>query len=249
MYSIFRKELNLFFSSVIGYVVIILFLMLNGLFLWVIPNNNNILEFGYASLDKYFEMAPWVLLFLIPAVTMRSFADEFRGGTIEMLFTKPVTTFQIVCGKYLASLVLVIAAILPTLLYIVTVSKLATQGSVLDYGGIAGSYIGLTMLAASFTAIGVFASSLTSNQVVSFLISLFLCYLLYMGFDFIANMKSVEGTLDYLLSLIGMAFHYDALSKGVIDSRDMVYFLTIIFFFIIMTKTALESYRWEKTKQ
>jgi len=248
MRSIYIKEINSFFSSIVGYVAILIFLIACGLFLWIIPDTN-ILDYGYATLDRFFEMAPWFLMLLIPAVTMRSFADEFRGGTIEWLSTKPLTELDIVAGKYLAALSLVVFALLPTLVYVVTIASLSAVPDNLDTGGIAGSYIGLIFLAAAFTAIGVFCSSLTSNQVVSFLVSLFACYLLYSGFEALSRIPSFTGGIDYYLSMVGLSFHYNSISRGVIDTRDVIYFISVIVLFVALTRLSLNRRTWDTARQ
>lgn len=246
MRSIFTKEINSFFSSIVGYVAIMVFLIACGLFIWIMPDSSILSDdYGYASLERYFEMAPWFLMLLIPAVTMRSFADEFRGGTIEWLSTKPLSEMDIIAGKYLASVALIIFAIIPTLVYIYTVSNLSAIPNSLDTGGIAGSYIGLLFLAASFAAIGVFCSSLTNNQVVSFLISLFACYLLYSGFESLSKLSSFVGGIDYYLSMIGMSFHYNSISRGVVDTRDVLYFLSVIALFLSLTRLSLNRRTWD----
>lgn len=247
MRSIYIKELNSFFSSIVGYVAILVFLVACGLFLWVFENSS-ILAYGYASMDRFFELAPWLLALLIPAITMRSFADEFKGGTIEWLSTKPLKDTDIIMGKYLACLTLVAFAILPTLIYAYTISNLSMIDNV-DFGAIAGSYIGLLFLAAGFTAIGIFCSSLTNNQVVGFLIALFGCYLLYSGFDSLADLPAFAEGIDYYLSMVGMAFHYKSISRGLIDTRDVVYFLSVIALFIALTRFSLNSRTWDTATQ
>ncbi len=242
MRSIFIKEINSFFSSIVGYVALLVFLAFCGVFLWIIPDFS-ILGYGYASMDRFFEIAPWLLLLLVPAVTMRSFADEFRTGTIEWLSTKPVTEIDIIMGKYLATVALIIFALLPTLLYVYTINNLSFPGISPDWGAITGSYFGLFFLAATFGAVGIFCSSLTSNQVVGFLISLLACYLLYTGFEHLSKLPSFSEGIDYYLSMIGMEFHYNSISRGLIDSRDVVYFLSIIALFIALTRFSLVSRR------
>lgn len=244
MRSIFIKEINSFFSSIVGYVAILVFLVACWLFLWVLQDSS-VLVYGYATMDRFFSMAPWFLILLIPAVTMRSFADEFRGGTIEWLSTKPVTDIQIILGKYFAAVALVIFALLPTFIYVITISNLAAIKTSLDTGGIIGSYIGLLLLACSFTAIGVLCSSLTSNQIVGFLLSLFACWLLYSGFDALSRVPALAGGIDYYLSMIGMSFHYDSISRGYIDSRDIIYFLSLIILFIALTRLSLNRRTWD----
>jgi len=225
---------------VVGYVALLVFLIACGLFLWIIPQFS-ILGYGYASMDRFFEIAPWLLLLLVPAVTMRSFADEFRTGTIEWLSTKPVTDIEIIMGKYLATLALIVFALLPTLVYVYTISTLTLPDIHIDSGAVIGSYIGLFFLAATFGAVGIFCSSLTSNQVVGFLISLLACYLLYTGFEQLSKLPKFAEGIDYYLSMIGMEFHYDSISRGLIDSRDVVYFVSIIIFFISLTRFSLNS--------
>ena len=240
MRSIFIKEINSFFSSIVGYVALLVFLIACGLFLWIIPQYS-ILTYGYATMDRFFQIAPWLLLLLVPAVTMRSFADEFRTGTIEWLSTKPVTDIEIIIGKYFATLALIVFAILPTFVYVYTISNLSFPDIDLDRGAIIGSYIGLFFLAATFAAVGVFCSSLTSNQVVGFLISLLTCYLFYTGFEQLSKLPKFSEGIDYYLSMVGMEFHYNSISRGLIDSRDVVYFLSVIILFISLTRYSLNS--------
>ena len=233
MWSICKKELKQFFSNLTGYIAIILFLLVNGLFLFVLKDSN-IFDFGYASLDKFFELAPWVLVFLIPALTMRTLADEFKGGTFEILQTKPLTKWQIVFGKYLSILIVLLFVIIPTFIYIITIQALSAQGGI-DSGGITGSYIGLFFLAAVFAAIGVCCSGFTNNAVVAFLISAFACLLLYFGFSALSRLPAFLGSADYYIEMIGIDFHYRSISRGVLDSRDLVYFVSIIFLFLLIT--------------
>ncbi|TWI81262.1 ABC-2 type transport system permease protein [Lacibacter cauensis] len=232
MWAICKKEFRQFFSNLTGYITIILFLLLNGLFLFVF-SSFNILDYGYATLENFFSLAPYILLLLIPAVTMRLFPDEKRAGTLEILFTRPLTARQIVMGKFIASLIVVLIALLPTLTYLFTIKAMSAEGTVLDMGGITGSYIGLLFLSAAFTAIGLCSSSFTDNPVVAFLLSAFLCFALYSGFG--ALSKLVGTGADYIVETIGMEFHYRSLSKGVIDSRDLIYFLSIICFTLFIT--------------
>ncbi|GAA4457335.1 MAG: gliding motility-associated ABC transporter permease subunit GldF [Chitinophagaceae bacterium] len=248
MYSIFVKEINSFFSSVVGYVAVIVFLMACGFILWVVPQTS-ILDYGYATLDKYFELAPWLLMFLIPAVTMRAFPDEFRSGTIEWLSTKPLTSLQIIMGKYLAVLLLVGFALFPTLIYVYTIGNLSVIAHNLDTGGIIGSYVGLGFMAATFASIGLFCSSLTSNQIVGFLVAVFACYLLYTGFDALSKIPAFYAGADYYLAMIGLSFHYNSISRGIIDTRDVVYFLSVIILFISLTQLSLNRRTWDTAKQ
>jgi ABC-2 type transport system permease protein len=233
MWSICKKELNQFFSNLTGYIAIILFLLINGVFLFVLQDSS-IFEYGYASLEKFFELAPWVLLFLVPAITMRSLSDEFKAGTFEILKTKPLTQWQIVWGKYLSILLVLLFVIVPTFIYIITIKTLSATGSI-DAGGIAGSYLGLFMLAAVFAAISLCCSSFTSNAVVAFLVSAFTCLILYFGFNAISKLPGLQGTADYYIEMLGIDFHYKSISRGVLDSRDLVYFLSIIFLALLIT--------------
>ncbi|MCD6013329.1 MAG: gldF [Flavipsychrobacter sp.] len=241
MRSIFIKEINSFFSSIVGYVALLFFLIACGLFLWIIPSENNMLWYGMASMDSFFSMAPMLLLMLVPAVTMRSLSDEFRTGTIEWLSTKPITDLNIILGKYFATLTLIAFALLPTLVYVYTISNLSLPDVDLDRGAIIGSYVGLFFLAATYSAVGVFCSSLTANQIVGFLISLLACYLLFDGFEQLSKLPKFSEGIDYYLSMIGMSFHYKSLSKGLIETRDVVYFLSIIILFISLTRYSLNS--------
>lgn len=233
MWSIAKKEFRQFFGSLTGLVAIAVFLLLNGLFLFVFPDSS-ILDYGYASLDKFFQLAPWILLFLVPAVTMRSWADEFKGGTFEILATRPLTAAQLVGGKFLGAYAVVFIALLPTILYAFSVEALAA-GEGIDWGGTIGSYIGLFLLAAVFTAIGTWCSSLNANSVVAFLLSAFLCFLIYTGFDALSQLPALQGNADYVLQKIGIDFHYKSISRGVLDSRDLVYFASLIAFFLLIT--------------
>ncbi|MGZ5245887.1 MAG: gliding motility-associated ABC transporter permease subunit GldF [Flavitalea sp.] len=231
-----KKELRQFFSSLTGLISIVVFLILNGMILFIFPDN--ILDYGYATLDKFFQLAPFILLFLIPAITMRSFSDEFKGGTYEILQTKPLSRWQIIGGKYFASLIVVIIALIPTLIYAITVQQLSAVGG-LDIGATIGSYIGLILLAAVFVAISIFCSSLTSNPVVAFVAGAFLCFLIYNGFEAISKIPAFESGADYFISMLGIDFHYRSISRGVIDTRDLVYFFTVILFFLLFTNKNL----------
>lgn len=237
MWAVYKKELRQFFSSLTGYIAIIVFLLLNGLFLFVFPDTS-ILDFGYASLDKFFELSPWILLLLIPAITMRSLSDEFRTGTFEILQTKPLSHWQIVLGKYIASLAVIIIALLPTLVYFFSVQQLSAQNGI-DTGATIGSYTGLFFLAAVFSAIGICCSSFTPNAVVAFIAAAFVCFLLYSGFNALSRIPAFAAGADYYIEMLGIDFHYRSMSRGVIDTRDLVYFLSIVFFFLLITKQHL----------
>lgn len=242
MFSLFRKEVAAFFSSLIGYIAIIVFLLTCGLFLWVFPDTA-ILDYGYAGLDNLFALAPWVFTFLIPAITMRSFSEEFRAGTMELLATRPISNWQIIGGKYLAALFLVLCALLPTFTYVITIYQLGAPPGNLDTGAIMGSYIGLFLLGAAFTAIGIFASSLTNNQIVAFLLSVFLCFFCYTAFDYLSKLDLFYAKADSLVEWLGINAHYTAISRGVIDTRDLVYFGSFIALFLLLTRLVLERQR------
>ncbi|MFZ4473821.1 MAG: gliding motility-associated ABC transporter permease subunit GldF [Saprospiraceae bacterium] len=243
MRAIFFKEINSFFSSLIGYMVVGVFLLLMGLLLWVFPDYS-ILDGGYANLDTLFGVAPVVFMFLIPAVTMRTFAEEKQAGTIELLVTRPITDWQIVGGKFLASLVLVILALIPTAVYYFTVYQLGDPVGNLDSGGIMGSYVGLIFLAGAFVAIGVFASSLTNNQIVAFVLATFLCYFVYLAFDLLSRLPVFVGKSDDLIQSFGIAYHYNSVSRGVLDTRDVVYFISLIAVFLAATVLSLGRRKW-----
>lgn len=226
MYALLKKEIAGFFSTAIGWLVIGVFLLLTGALLWLIPGQNNVLDSGYAQLDGLFVLAPWVFLFLIPAVTMRSFADEYRQGTMEWLQTKPISRLQIVGAKYLSNLLLVWLALLPTLVYFLSVCYLGTTFANLDMGAFWGSFIGLLLLAMVYVAVGVLVSSYTDNAVVAFVLSAFACFLLYAGFDFVA-MLFTQGQVQDAISQWGISAHYESISRGVLDMRDVCYFVVV----------------------
>ncbi len=238
MKSILKKELNSFFGSPIAYLVIGVFLLVNGLFLWVFNDNFNILNAGFADLNSFFYLAPWLFLFLIPAITMKSFADEYNLGTIETLKTKPLTTWQIVLGKFFASLVLVLIALLPTLTYVYTISELGNPTGNIDTGSLLGSYFGLLFLAAAYTAIGLFTSTLSKNQIIAFILGIVISFFMFYGFDAIANLLTSS---DYYIRNFGFNAHFKSISRGVIDTRDLMYFISITFIFLFITKTRLEN--------
>lgn len=238
MLPLLKKEFNSFFASSIAYLVIGVFLLVNGLFLWVFKDNFNILNAGFADLNSFFYLAPWLFLFLIPAITMKSFADEFNSGTIEILKTKPLTDWQIVLGKFFASLLLVVIAILPTLTYAYTVYKLGSPVGNLDVGSTIGSYLGLLFLAATYTAVGLFTSTLSKNQIVAFILSVFITFALFYGFDAVG---SSLGNSGYTLQQFGINEHFKSISRGVIDTRDLIYFISVTFFFLFITKQQLKN--------
>lgn len=243
MSALYLKEIRSFLSSLMGYVIILVFLGTIGLFLWVFPTDFNIFDYGYANLDGLFILAPFVFLFLVPALTMRSFSDEKKSGTIELLYTRPLTDMQIILAKFLASFTLVILALIPTLVYYLTVYLLGLPQGNLDSGSIWGSYIGLLFLGGAFTSVGIFTSSISENQVTSFVLAVILSAFLYMGFDMIYNF-SLFGSVDLLIRSLGINAHYGSISRGVIDTRDVVYFLSLIALFIFLTKFSLARRKW-----
>lgn len=243
MWSLFRKEITGFFSSLTGYLVIMVFLIVNGLFIWVFPGEMNVLDAGYSTLDSLFIIAPWVFLFLVPAITMRSFSDEMKSGNMELLLTRPLTDLQIVLSKYLANVVLSVLSIILTLLFYFSVIKLGNPQGNIDHGGTWGSYIGLLFLAACYVSIGIFASSLTDNSIVAFILSVVFCFFLYMGFNSVSKLI-FSGEIGNIVQNLGIDAHYRSIQRGVIDSRDLIYFLSTIVLFIFLTRIKLNSRNW-----
>jgi len=235
---ILKKEFNSFFTSPIAYLVIGVFLLINGLFLFIFNDDFNILNTGFADVTPFFYLAPWVFLFLIPAITMKSFADEFSTGTIELLKTKPLTNWQIVLGKFTASLLLVTITIIPTFMYVYTVYKLGSPAGNIDFGSTIGSYIGLLLLASTYTAVGLFTSTLSKNQIIAFILGVFITFFLFYGFDAISNSF---GTDSINIKKIGINEHFKSISRGVIDTRDLLYFVSVSLFFLFITKTRLDN--------
>lgn len=244
MFAIFRKEIRGFFSNLTGYLVIIVFLLVNSLFMWVFPGQWNIFDNGYAGLDTLFFMSPWVFLFLVPAITMRMIAEEKRLGTIELIYSRPITERGIIYGKYLASVLLVLLALLPCVIYYISVFLLGESTGNLDKGGTMGAFIGLFFLAAVYASVGVFASSLTDNQVIAFIIAVLICFVLFMGFDSFAYLPGLKN-LDEFVIRLGINEHYKSMSRGVIDIKDVVYFLTVVAFFNEATRLKLVSRKWK----
>lgn len=237
MFTIVKKEFNSFFFSPIAYLVMGVFLLINGLFLWVFNDDFNILNAGFADLNSFFYLAPWVLLFLIPAITMKTFADEFQSGTIEILITKPISTWSIVLGKFLAVLLLVIMAMIPTLVYVYSIYQLGNPIGSIDFGSTIASYIGLLFLASSYASIGIYTSTLSKNQIIAFLLGLLLTFFLYYGFDAISNLFENS----YTIKLFGMSEHFKSMSRGVIDTRDIFYFISVTVFFLFITKKTIDQ--------
>lgn len=236
MIALLKKELNAFFATPIGYLVVAVFLLLNGVFLWVFNGEFNILNAGFADLNAFFFITPWFFLFLIPAITMRSFSDEFRLGTIEILKTKPLSTWQITLGKYFGALLLIIIALIPTLIYVWSIIQLGNPTGNLDSGTTLGSYLGLLFLASAFTAIGLFSSTLSKNQIVAFISGALISFFIYYGFEAIATLNLVDGIENF-----GMKEHFNSISRGVIDTRDLLYFLSVTVFFLFLTKVKIDQ--------
>ncbi|HUX95423.1 MAG TPA: gliding motility-associated ABC transporter permease subunit GldF [Bacteroidales bacterium] len=245
MFSIFRKEISGFFSSLTGYIVIAVYLIVNSLFMWIFPGEWNIFDNGYAGLDTLFFLSPWIFLFLVPAVTMRMFAEEKRLGTIELIFSRPITERGIIWGKYLASVTLVLLALLPGVIYYYSVFKLGEVPGNLDKGGVLGAYIGLFFLASIYASAGIFASSLTDNQVIAFILAVLLCFILYMGFDSVAYLPGLK-RIDETIIRLGINEHYKSISRGVIDIRDVLYFATVVIIFNESTRMVLLSRHWKR---
>jgi ABC-2 type transport system permease protein len=242
MYSIFLKEVRSFLSSLIAIIVIVVFLIANGLFLWVFKETN-ILDNGYANIDPLFELAPIIFIFLISAITMRSFSEEKKTGTFETLTTKPISDMGIIMGKFLAALTIVVLAILPTLLYYYTVHKLSVPVGNVDTGALMGSYIGLLLLSAGYISIGLFSSIITDNQIVSFILSMFLCFFIFTVFDFLGSFEWLKNN-NFFVEWLGINYHYKNISRGVVDTRDIIYFISLIILFVWLTKIKLNSRKW-----
>ncbi|MEP2667599.1 MAG: gliding motility-associated ABC transporter permease subunit GldF [Cyclobacteriaceae bacterium] len=242
MIQIFIKEFNGFLNSLIAYIVIGVFLTGIGMLMWVFPETS-VLDYGYADMDTLFSLGPYVFIFLIPAITMRSFAEEKKMGTMELLLTKPLSEWDIIIGKFLAGFVLVIVAVAPTLIYYYSVYLLGEPAGNIDTPGVIGSYIGLILLGGVFCSIGIFASSFTPNQIVSFVAAAFLCLIFYSGFDLFSSLVA-EGSWALQIKQLGILDHYDSMSRGLIDSRDLLYFFSVTGVMLLLTKTVLNSRQW-----
>ena len=243
MYSLFIKEIKVFLNSLIGYFVIGVFLTLTGLFLWIFPMSYNVLDRGFADMGALFALAPIVFLLLVPAVTMRSFAEERRVGTIEILLTMPLSYTKVILAKYFAGVVLVIIAILPTAIYFLSIYFLVYPKGNIDYGAMWGSYLGLIFLGATFTAIGIFCSLLTDSQIVSFILSVLICFVVWLGFDFIYSFD-IFGSFGQVIKWFGIDHHYASISRGVVDTRDILYFVSMITLFLLFSRLRLQSRKW-----
>jgi ABC-2 type transport system permease protein len=242
MIQVAVKEFKSFLNSLIAYIVIGAFLTSLGLLMWVFPETS-VMEYGFADMDTLFSLGPYVLIFLIPAITMRSFAEEVKSGTMELLLTKPLTDWDIILGKFLACFLLVLFALLPTLIYYFSIHTLGNPVGNIDTPGVIGSYIGLALLSGVFCSVGMVASSITSNQIVAFIVAAFLCFLLFTGFESIATLN-VWSANTLFIKQLGILYHYDALSKGLVDSRDVVYFVSVGAFMLVVSKTVLSARSW-----
>lgn len=242
MIQVLSKEFNSFLNSLIAYLVIGIFLTGMGLLVWVFPEFS-VIEYGYADLNTLFTLAPYVFIFLIPAITMRSFAEEKKAGTVELLMTKPLTDWDIILGKFFACFLLVVVSLLPTLIYYFSVYALGDPVGNVDSAGVTGSYIGLLLLGGVFCSVGILASSITPNQIVAFITAAFLCFILFSGFD---SMAGINLWLQHALFIkqLGVLYHYESMSKGLIDSRDVVYFFSTTFLMLLITKIVLGSRSW-----
>ena len=242
MLSIYQKEIRTFFSSLTGYVVIGVFLSILGLFMWIFPDTS-LLEYDYASMDQLFSIAPLVFLFLIPAITMKSFAEEKQRGTLEFLYTKPLKSWEIIWGKFFANFTLVAIALLPTSLYYFSVYQLGSPVGNLDSGAIFGSYIGLFFLAAAFVAMGMFASAISDNQIVAFILGTLICFMVHWAFLYLANLEFWGPRWSNFIQSLGLNYHYSSISKGALDTRDLVYFVSVVLLFVWCTQWRIEKSR------
>ncbi|MBO6829237.1 MAG: gliding motility-associated ABC transporter permease subunit GldF [Muricauda sp.] len=240
MFAIFKREVRVFFTSPIGYLIVGSFLLLNGLFLWVFKNEYNIFDYGFADLGNFFLLAPWIFVFLVPAITMKSFSEERKMGTLELLLIKPISIWKLVLGKFWGALLLCIIAVAPTLVYVFAISKLGMVEGNYDLGVVLGSYFGLLFLMACYTSIGIFASTLSDNQIIAFLVGILVCFLVFNGFDAIATLFS-DGETQQTVQSLGAKAHFDSIARGVIDTRDLVYFISLTLVFLYLTFQRLKQ--------
>ena len=240
MLAIFNKEIQSFFTSPIGYLIIGLFLVLNGLFLWVFKGSFNILDYGFADLSNFFLLAPWVFLFLIPAVSMKSFSEEQKLGTLELLLIKPISTSKVVLGKFWGVFVLCVIAVIPTIIYVFAISDLGLVKGNYDFGVLLGSYLGLLFLIAMYASVGVFASSLTDNQILSFIVAILISFSIFYGFEALASVFS-NGTTQEFIKTLGAKNHFESTAQGIIDTRDIIYFTSVAVIFLFLTNVRLKN--------
>ncbi len=242
MYYLIKKELNAFLNSLTGYIAILFFLISTGFFLWVSPGNQNIMELGESNLTPFFILAPTIFLLLIPAITMRMFSEENRTGTLELLLTKPITEFNLVFSKFIAGLILVVISIFPTLTYYLSIGQMGVNQWNIDSAAAIGGYIGLLLLGGVFVSIGLFCSAISRNQVVSFMLAVVISFVFYLGFGYLASL--FESPIDLFFLKLGIAEHYSSIQRGVVDSRDLIYYISLIVFFLYSTKLTLQSRKW-----
>ena len=234
MFAIFKREIQSFFTAPIGYLIVGLFLLLNGLFLWVFKGEFNIFDYGFADLSNFFLLAPWIFIFLIPAITMKSFSEERKLGTLELLLIKPISVWKVVLGKFWGTWVLCLIAIIPTFIYVFAISDLGAIPGNYDVGVVIGSYFGLFILISAYVSMGLFASTLSDNQIVAFIVGILLCFLLFNGFDAVSTLFS-DGETQLLVQQLGAKAHFDSIARGVLDTRDLLYFISITLFFLYLT--------------
>ena len=240
MFAIFKREIRSFFTSPIGYLIVGSFLLLNGLFLWVFRGEFNIFDYGFADLGNFFLLAPWIFIFLVPAITMKSFSEERKMGTLELLLIKPVSTWKLVLGKFWGAFVLCVIAIVPTVVYVFAISNLGMVSGNFDIGVVLGSYFGLLFLIATYTSIGTFASTLSDNQIIAFIAGILICFMLFNGFDAISSLFS-NGETQQVFQAFGARSHFDSIARGVLDTRDLVYFVSLTLLFLYLTHQRLKQ--------
>lgn len=240
MFAIFKREVQSFFTSPIGYLIVGSFLLLNGLFLWVFKGEYNIFDYGFADLDNFFLLAPWIFVFLVPAITMKSFSEERKMGTLELLLIKPISVWKLVLGKFWGAFLLCVIAVVPTIIYVFAISNLGVIEGNFDLGVVIGSYFGLLFLIAAYASIGIFASTLSDNQIIAFLVGILVCFMIFNGFDALSSLFSNGETQQWIQGL-GAKSHFDSIARGVMDTRDLVYFISLTFFFLYLTHQRLKQ--------
>jgi len=240
MFAIFKREVRSFFTSPIGYLIVGSFLLLNGLFLWVFKGEYNIFDYGFADLSNFFLLAPWIFIFLVPAITMKSFSEERKMGTLELLLIKPISIWKLVLGKFWGALLLCVIAVIPTIIYVFAISGLGMVEGNFDLGVVLGSYFGLLFLMACYTSIGIFASTLSDNQIIAFLVGILVCFLIFNGFDALSSLFS-NGETQQTIQTLGAQSHFDSIARGVIDTRDLIYFISLTLLFLYLTFQRLKQ--------
>nr|WP_299340348.1 gliding motility-associated ABC transporter permease subunit GldF [Allomuricauda sp.] len=239
MFAIFKREVQSFFTSPIGYLIVGLFLLLNGLFLWVFKGEYNIFDYGFADLSKFFLLAPWIFIFLIPAITMKSFSEERKLGTLELLLIKPISVWRIVLGKFWGTFVLCLIAVLPTIIYVFAISDLGIVRGNYDLGVLVGSYFALLFLISTYLSIGLFASTLSDNQIVAFLLGILFCFCFFYGFEAFSSLFP-NGSTQLKIQNWGAMAHFRSIASGVLDTRDLLYFVSISLLFLYLTFVRLK---------